>query len=420
MQKIRVNIRGVVNLRLEDLNAFQEDIKILTDERYASLKEEILEDGFSFSPHVFLDSDGKAWILDGHQRRTCLERMKGEGFEVPIIPCMEVEAESLEHARRLVLAGTSQYGTFQPKKIVDFVKKTGLEGDGLVRRFVLPTVNFPRLIKVSGYIRGEGEDNESEPPAVAKTKPGQVYELGRHLLMCGSSLDPAAIETLLGKELADITFTSPPYNAGNQAMISTRGDGTRKVRKFYEGFSDDLPPSEYVKFAEDVLRTCLSRSSKFVFWNVNYNANSRSEFIAQIVPFLDRLVETICWKKSTSMPVPWGLNRRWEPIYVFRCDDGPSHVYRGGEESNVWEVSNHNTSPDKHKAAFPVALVEKALSMVDGCESVFDPFGGTGSTMIAAEKVNKRCFMMELVPGYCDAIVDRWEKFSGKKAKLRT
>jgi len=138
MQKIRVNIRGVVNLRLEDLNAFQEDIKILTDERYASLKEEILEDGFSFSPHVFLDSDGKAWILDGHQRRTCLERMKGEGFEAPIIPCMEVEAENLEHARRLVLAGAAQYGVFQVKQVRAFFPKAGLTQELFVKRFPMP------------------------------------------------------------------------------------------------------------------------------------------------------------------------------------------------------------------------------------------------------------------------------------------
>lgn len=138
MQKVNVIIKGIINLRLEQLNAFQEDIKTLTEARYQSLKEEIMEDGFAFSPHVWVDSNGEAWILDGHQRRTCLTRMKEEGFEIPLIPCMEVEASSLEHARRLVLAGTSQYGTFQIKKLEAFSLKTGLDPLALQKRFTLP------------------------------------------------------------------------------------------------------------------------------------------------------------------------------------------------------------------------------------------------------------------------------------------
>ena len=420
VETIRVNIKGVVNLRLEDLNEFQEDIKDLPEENYQKLKAGILADGFNFSPHVFFDADQRAWILDGHQRKTALARMREEGFEIPIIPCLEVEADSLEHARRMVLAGTSQFGVFHPKKLMAFAVKTGLQGDGLLNRFVLPTVNFQRLVKVSGYIRGEGEDDEAPAPKQARSQPGQIYEFGRHRLLWGISLDAAAIQTLLGSELADITFTSPPYNAGNQSMIMNRKDGTREVRRLYDSFTDDLPSEEYVKFAQDILGMALERTSKFVFWNVSYNANSRSDFITQIIPFLPKLHDTIAWKKSSSMPVPYGLTRRWEPIFVFRAEGGPKHIHVGGEETNFWEISNNSASNENHKAAFPVALVEKAISLVDGCETVFDPFGGTGTTMIAAEKLNKRCFMMELVPGYCDAIVDRWEKFSGKKAKLST
>lgn len=168
MKNVRVNIRGVVNLRLSDLNAFQEDIKVLTDENYLRLKEEILQDGFSFSPHVFLDSEGKAWLLDGHQRRTCLERMEKEGFQIPIIPCMEVEAEDLEHARRLVVAAASQYGTFQVRAVKEFVKKTGLLPSQAVQRFVLPAIKFEKVI---GHERLTGKDN-----AYTKKIQAPIYE----------------------------------------------------------------------------------------------------------------------------------------------------------------------------------------------------------------------------------------------------
>lgn len=153
LREVRVITRGQVNARLADLNAFQEDIKILTEENYVKLKEAIESDGFAFSPHVFVDGEGKLWILDGHQRYTALSRMQAEGYHIPTIPCVEVEAESLEHARRLVMTAASQYGTFQLKKVVDFVKKTGLPPLAAAARFSLPTIKFERAIDVMPHQR---------------------------------------------------------------------------------------------------------------------------------------------------------------------------------------------------------------------------------------------------------------------------
>lgn len=154
---VRVNIKGMINARITDLNPFQEDIKILTDENYERFKAEILEDGFSFSPHVFVDADGKLWILDGHQRYSCLTRMIAEGYSVPIIPCMEVEADDLEHARRLVLAAASQYGTFKAGKVMDFLGKAGLQPVQAATRFVLPAVKLERFTGVNAHNRKIGE-----------------------------------------------------------------------------------------------------------------------------------------------------------------------------------------------------------------------------------------------------------------------
>lgn len=168
---VKVNIRGVVNLPLKELNAFQEDIKVLTDENFKRMKEEILADGFSFSPHVFSAEDGTWWLLDGHQRRTCLERMEAEGYHVPLIPCMEVEAESLEHARRLVLAAASQYGTFKVAKLVEFTKKIGIAPVKTVDRFVLPVIGFEKIVKVNAHARqiaGSAEEEWKGMPEFAQ------------------------------------------------------------------------------------------------------------------------------------------------------------------------------------------------------------------------------------------------------------
>lgn len=415
MQEVRVNIQGTINLRLADLNSFQEDIKILTNENYEKLKEEILQEGFSFSPHVFLDGEGKAWLLDGHQRRTCLERMENEGYSIPTIPCTEVSADSLEHARRLVLGGTSQYGTFQVKKLVEFTARTGIGGEDLLKRFVLPTVKFEKLVNVSGYLRGSGIDEEVIPPKIPRTKLGQIYKLGSHRLMCGDSTEPKNFNKLLDGKKAAIAITSPPYNsAGKIAQRIVKG--VKKSIDAYEGYSDDLESHEYVDFAQKVLGLCIDHTAKFVFWNVNYNANSKADFIRQIVPHLAKLEETICWHKRVAIAIPAGLVRRWEPIFVFRGTDAPKRISVGGDESNYWDITTGQGNTENHCAAFPIALVERALQLTNA-KSVLDPFGGTGTTLIAAEKLNSKCFMMELSPNYCDAIVERWEKFTGQKAE---
>lgn len=258
------------------------------------------------------------------------------------------------------------------------------------------------------------EDEVPTPPKKAKSKPGQVYQLGKHRLMCGDSTDLEQYKKLFGSERADITFTSPPYNANTKQMQNG------KAMDLYETYSDDLPSDEYVRFASTVLTNCIAFSREFVFWNVNYNSNSRSEFIKQIVPHLDLLDETIAWKKN-ALPVPYGLTRTWEPIFVFKCHKDKkriSELATHDTEFNYWEISNAGALDDSHRAAFPVALPEKAIALVKQAKSCFDPFGGSGTTLIACEKLGKQCFMMELDPIYIDVIIARYEKFTGDKAVL--
>lgn len=261
----------------------------------------------------------------------------------------------------------------------------------------------------------EKEDLLPKLKKVAKSKLGEIYQLGQHRLLCGDSTKLEDYERLFGKEKVDITFTSPPYNGGAAKQMTKDG-----AKDFYENYSDDLPSDQYVRFASEVLANCIAYSRDYVFWNVNYNSNSRSEFIKQIVPHLDLLDETIAWKKN-ALPCPYGLTRVWEPIFVFKCNDEIKRICQletHDTEFNVWDISNNGALHEEHRAAFPVALPERALALVKKAKSIFDPFGGSGTTMIAAEKLNKKCLMIELDPIYVDLIITRWEEYSGKKAKL--
>lgn len=255
--------------------------------------------------------------------------------------------------------------------------------------------------------------DEVEPIA----KLGQIYKLGEHRLMCGDSTDETTVSLLMNGEKADMVFTSPPYNANTKAGDGDIFNGKKGKKLYAEGYSDNLESNEYVLFAKSVLDMCFKFTDGFIFWNVSYNANSRFEYIAQINDRLAFLIEQICWKKSSTIPFKGSLMRDWEPIYLFSTNGN----LLGLEEvtSNHWAIGNANSQQENHKACFPVGLPEKGISIVRKRSGVvFEPFCGSGTTLIACEKNNRKCYGMELDPNYVDVIIARWEKFTGKKAEL--
>lgn len=250
-----------------------------------------------------------------------------------------------------------------------------------------------------------------------KCKRGDIWKLGDHRLMCGDSTKVDDVEKLMNGKKADITFTSPPYNGDNKI---SNGDVFAKKgnQKLYaDGYEDNLDSEEYINFASSVLAICFQYTDGYIFWNVNYNSNSKFEYIKQIVSFLPNLIEQIAWKKSSAIPLKGCMRRGWEPIYLFSTNG--KNINTDNVETNIWEISNTNSQVSNHKACFPVALPAKGISLVKkNTGIVFEPFGGSGSTLIACEQLNRRCYMMELDEHYCDVIIQRWENLTKQKAEL--
>jgi DNA modification methylase len=278
----------------------------------------------------------------------------------------------------------------------------------------------PELLDLTGFEKDlilepdEKDDLVPEVPEEPKAKLGDIYQLGKHRVMCGDSTKIDDVEKLMDGQKADMVFTSPPYNANTK---TGQGDiFNRKAHKklYAEGYSDNLPSDEYVKFSQSVLDLCFAFTSGFIFWNVSYNKNSRFQYIQQITPYLEYLIEQIAWKKSSAIPFKGSMRRAWEPIYLFSTQK----VSLGLEqvETNVWEVSNADSQTENHKACFPVALVVKGINLINGAEIILDPFLGSGSTLIACEKTNRICYGMELDPKYISVVLDRWEDYANGDA----
>ena len=258
------------------------------------------------------------------------------------------------------------------------------------------------------------EDDFSVPEGGIETDIvlGDLFEIGEHRLLCGDSTDSDSIARLMDGQKADMAFTSPPYNANTKAGQGDIFNKKKSVKLYSDGYSDNLESSDYVNFASSVLNNCFLFTDGHIFWNVSYNANSRFEYIQQIQNHLEFLIEQICWKKSSTIPFKGSLMRDWEPIYVFSTNGNMLGL--DSVNSNHWEVNNTNSQQDNHKACFPIELPNKAIKLNDWYKLIFEPFTGSGSTMVAAHQLKRKCFGMELDPKYCQVIIDRMIKLEPK------
>ena len=242
---------------------------------------------------------------------------------------------------------------------------------------------------------------------------GDLFEIGEHRLLCGDSTDSDQVAKLMNGQKADMVFTSPPYN-GNTTMydyIVVNGKKKRKDKPLYENNETDNKTSEeYIDFLHSVMNICFLNTYGYIFWNINYNAKSRFEYIECVYPYRNKLQETIVWKKN-AIPTANGLTRNFEFIFMFKTNEEIKHLNKEYDVThNVWEVNNSGSQTDTHKACFPIGLPSKAIALNETTKLIFEPFTGSGTTMVASHQLKRKCYGMELDPKYCQVIVDRMKK----------
>lgn len=254
------------------------------------------------------------------------------------------------------------------------------------------------------------EDAVPEAPETPVSKPGDLWRLGNHLLLCGDSTVLANVERVLDGALADMVFTDPPYNVdyGNTAKDKQRGTNRTIM-------NDNLGDS-FEKFLYDASVNMLT-----VCKGALYICMSSSELHTLQKAFIEaggKWSTFVIWAKNTFTLGRADYQRQYEPI-LYGWKQGVDHFWCGARnQGDVWFV-NKPVRNELHPTMKPVELVERAINNSSKSRDiVLDSFGGSGTTLIACEKLNRQCRMLELDPKYCDVIVKRWEEFTGKKAEL--
>jgi len=262
-----------------------------------------------------------------------------------------------------------------------------------------------------------GYETEDVPelPLVAVTKLGDLWKLGDHLLLCGDSTNPEKFETLLGGDLADMVLTDPPWNVNYGAVAKGNAQGyiPRTI------LNDHLEPAQWQAFVD---------SFTINFKNFSKPGAAIYCFMGpQEWPVIDASLRssgfhwssTIIWAKDRLVLSRKDYHTQYEPIWYGWNEDAARLVpVEDRKQSDLWEEQRPSKS-DLHPTTKPVELIVRALQNSSKPKDlVLEPFGGSGSHLIACEQTNRRCRALELDPKYCDVIIQRWEAMTGEKAVL--
>lgn len=252
------------------------------------------------------------------------------------------------------------------------------------------------------------EDNfEEELPEEPKSKLGDIYQLGNHRLMCGDSTNINDISKLMNSEKADMVFTDPPYRLETKGGCKGKiGKSLKKQGKNIE-FISNFEPSDFLDILPNVFEK--NKINSYIFCN------------KELLPtYLNWAVENkysynvLVWKKPNAIPI--GDSHRPDIEYMILYRKGA--IWNNGlKDVNYSRCLEYSRESGLHPTMKPIKLITNELQISSNINSnVLDLFGGSGSTLIACEQLNRKCYMMELDPRYVDVIISRWEQFTGEKA----
>ncbi len=253
------------------------------------------------------------------------------------------------------------------------------------------------------------EDAAPDVPITPVSKPGDVWIMGSHRLLCGDATDPASYDTLLGNERVAMIFQDPPYN------VDYANSPKDKLRGTHRPILNDNLGDGFQTFLLAALKPALQRCDGAI-----YIAMSSSELDTLQSAFRaagGKWSTFIIWAKHTFTLGHADYQRQYEPILYGWREGANRHWCGDRDQGDVWEIKK----PAKnalHPTQKPVEVPERAIRNSSRPGSlVLDCFGGSGSTLIACERAGRVCRVMELDPKYCDVIVRRWQDWSGQKAQ---
>lgn len=270
-----------------------------------------------------------------------------------------------------------------------------------------------RLDDDAGRMLDDPDDVPEPPPA--KTVPGDVWVLGSHRVVCGDSTEPTVFDALMADELADMVWTDPPYGVNVNAVASPKE--AKRLRRRVDGkmvANDDLDDAQLFELLRAAISSSVAKSKPGACWFVAAPGGPKFLQFANALAEVGVWRQTITWVKDQFAMGRSDYHGRHEPIFYGWTPGAAHQPPPDRTQDTVWECPRPKASPE-HPTMKPVALIERAiLNHTKVGDVILDPFGGSGSTLIAAEMTGRCARLIELDPRYVDVICRRWQEATGQ------
>jgi DNA modification methylase len=371
--------------KIKDLKLFEGNPRKMTEKQAEQLLKSLKK--FNYVELIAVDQNNR--VIAGNMRVQALKKLGREDEEIEVrVPSRPLTEEE---AREYLLRSNKNVGEWDYDLLANFTEEE-LKGVGF---------ESEELDKIFDLDLGEKEDEVPESRKETDIKYGDIFQPGNHRLMCGDATKKEDVEKLMNGEKADMAFTGPPYNLG----------------KKYISYQDNKTYEEYKNFCLSFLKNL----KLFVKQNIFITPGTQN---LGMWFEIEKPKWIYCWLKMNGQSrTPVGGMQKWEPILAYEeVVWEPILIYSQISNRKI-DVIISNTERqgglrEQHICPKPVKLIEELLKRFSKRgDIVLDLFGGSGSTLIACEKLNRRCYMMEIEPIYCQVIIDRWGAFTGKKAK---
>ena len=390
----------IVSKALSELVPYEKNPRKISDEAVNAVAESIQE--FGFKNPILIDKNNV--IVAGHTRRLASLKL---GLER--VPCVVVDDLTPQQIKALRLADnkTNELADWDIGEL-DLELADLLDMDMERFGFELPQLDEPT----------EVVEDEIPEEVETRCKLGDIWRLGNHRLLCGDSTDKANVERLMDGVKADMVFTDPPYGVAYTGGMKIENgkiesNGKKQIKNDsldYEGLYQLL----YKAFI-NLKRLSREKAPIYIFY-----AHSRSrEFLNAFSDAGLKQRSIIIWHKTSGGFGDFMAQymNAYEPC-IYGSNGNAVDWYGASNEKTVWDMDKEKKC-DLHPTMKPIELVARAIrnsSKKD--DSVLDLFGGSGSTLIACEQLNRKCYMMELDPHYCDVILQRYINFKGSDADV--
>lgn len=397
---------AISKLKLADYNP-----RKISDKELSNLKKSLKK--FGFIQAVIINKDFT--VISGHQRIRAWKEMENTTVPTIQLDITKKEEKALNLAMNKIGGEwdvDKLYGVINDLRITEELEFTGFDEK-----------------EVSKILDQFLVEDEEEPLAElldklpAKAKHGDIYQLGEHRLMCGDSTLLGDVQALTKQEMMAMVWTDPPYNVNYES--SNKELGSIK--------NDNLSEAAFGEFSKKVFQNLTAVTRQGGVFYVCTGWQSFATFQETLTATGVHISEVIVWVKNMAgihtLEFPHkheqiikgrnqGTKKKKGTAIIYGWKKGSHKYYGDRSDYDVWEVDRKDASQYLHPTEKPDWLVMKALkNSTKYKDAVIDLFGGSGSALMACEKLGRRAFLMELDPRFCDVIVHRWERYTGKKAK---